>query len=357
MRVRETMRAIRIHGAEDVRLETVDRPCATPGSVLIRNAFAGICGTDLHLFFAPESFGSDFHQPAPLTGATWPQILGHEFSGTVAEVGAGVRSVAVGDNVAVFPYNWCGKCQPCLAGQTTGCELMAFEGIQGRSGGMAEFSSVAAEQCFVLPRSVDLTLGALVEPMAVAWHSVAVAQLESSECVLVVGGGPIGLGACYAARARGIEMVIFSEPSRSRRELLHTLGVAHVIDPTSEDLPERVRSLTRGRGVDAVIDAAGSTAAFPDAMRCLAVNGRMVVVAVYEKPYQLTRNQLSAGRTIRNSEVYSPDDYRDVIEAMSDGLYDSAMSWIDIVELEHVEEAIRELGAGRGMKTLVRSSR
>ena len=350
------MKAIRIHGAEDVRVETVDRPCATSGSVLIRNAFTGICGTDLHLFFAPESFGADFHQPAPLTGATWPQILGHEFSGTVADVGVGVKSVAVGDNVVVFPYHWCRKCQPCLAGQTTGCELMAFEGIQGRSGGMAEFSSVAAEQCFVLPRSVDLTLGALVEPMAVAWHSIGVAQLQPSETVLVVGGGPIGLGVYYAARARGIETVIVSEPSQSRREILHTIGVAHVIDPTSEDLPERVRSVTRERGVDAVIDAAGSTVAFPDAMRCLAVNGRMVVVAVYEKPYQLTRHLLSGGRSIRNSEVYTHEDYRDVIEAMAGGLYNSATSWIEIVEFEKVEEAIRELNAGRGMKTLVRSS-
>lgn len=351
------MRAARIHGTEDVRVEVVNRPRATPGTVLLRNAFAGICGTDLHLFFAPESFSANFHQPTPLTGATWPQILGHEFSGTVVEVGAGVKSVAVGDDVAVFPYHSCGMCRACLSGQTTGCELMAFEGIQGRSGGMAEFSSVSAEQCFALPPSVDLALGALVEPMAVAWHSIGVAKLQPSESVLVVGGGPIGLGVYYAARARGIETVIVSEPSKSRRELLHTIGVGHVIDPTSEDLPERVRSLTRERGVDAVIDAAGSTVAFPDAMRCLAVNGRMVVVAVYEKPYQLTRNLLSAGRTIRNSEVYTHDDYRDVIEAMAGGLYDSATSWIEIVELEQVEAAIRELSAGRGMKTLVRSSR
>jgi len=355
--MRETMKAVRIHGAEDVRVEIVDRPCATPGSVLIRNAFAGICGTDLHLFFAPESFGGDFHQPAPLTGATWPQILGHEFSGTVVNVGAGVKSVAVGDNVAVFPYHWCGKCQPCLAGQTTACELMAFEGIQGHSGGMAEFSSVAVEQCFVLPGAVDLALGALVEPMAVAWHSVAVAHLELSESVLVVGGGPIGLGVYYAARARGVETVIVSEPSESRRELLRTIGIAHVVDPTSEDVPERVRALTRDRGVNAVIDAAGSGVAFRDAMRCLAVNGRMVVVAVYEKPYQLTRSLLTAGRTIRNSEVYTHDDYRDVISAMAGGVYDTVTAWIEIVELEQVEDAIRELSAGRGMKTLVRSPR
>jgi (R,R)-butanediol dehydrogenase/meso-butanediol dehydrogenase/diacetyl reductase len=156
--MRETMKAIRIHGAEDVRVEVVNRPRATPGTVLIRNAFAGICGTDLHLFFAPESFNANFHQPAPLTGATWPQILGHEFSGTVVEVGEGVKSVAVGEDVAVFPYHSCGMCRACRSGQTTGCELMAFEGIQGRSGGMAEFSSVSAEQCFALPPSVGLAL-------------------------------------------------------------------------------------------------------------------------------------------------------------------------------------------------------
>ncbi len=351
----KTMTAVRIHGVEDVRIEVVDRPRITPGSVLIRNAYAGICGTDLHLFFAPESFGADFHRAAPLTGATWPQILGHEFSGTVVEVGAGVESISANDNVAIFPYHWCGKCPPCLAGQTTGCELMAFEGIQGRSGGMAEFSVVRAGQCFVLPPSIDLSLGALVEPMAVAWHTLRVAQIEPAESVLIVGGGPIGLGIYYAARARSIETIIVSEPSESRRELLHSIGVPHVIDPTTEDLPARVRSLTSRDGVDAVIDAAGSATAFPDAMRCLAVNGRMVVVATYQKPYQLTRNLLTAGRTIRNSEVYTHDDYRDVIEAMAAGLYSTAPSWMDIIEVEQVEDAIRALSSGRGMKTLVRS--
>ena len=146
----ETMKATRIHGTEDVRVEVVNRPRAMPGSVLIRNAFARICGTGLH-FVLRARVRRHRLPPAPLTGATRPQILGHEFSGTVVEVGAGVKSVAVGEDVAVFPYYSCGMCQACLAGQTTGCELMAFEGIQGHSGGMAEFSSVSAEQCFALP--------------------------------------------------------------------------------------------------------------------------------------------------------------------------------------------------------------
>jgi (R,R)-butanediol dehydrogenase/meso-butanediol dehydrogenase/diacetyl reductase len=96
--------------------------------------YTGVCGSDLHLYFAPEAFAWDFSSPAELTGAAWPQILGHEFSGTMAAVRDGVTSVRAADRVAAFPYHHCRRCPACQAGDPASCALMAFEGIQGQSG-------------------------------------------------------------------------------------------------------------------------------------------------------------------------------------------------------------------------------
>src|SRR5829696_6036296 len=157
------MKTVRIHKAQDLRVEDVEAPEVEPGKVLLTGGFSGICGSDLHLYYAPGAFPWDFSEPAELTGAQWPQILGHEFSGTVSAVGEGVTNVKVGDDVAVFPYHFCGQCAACQSGDTDLCIKIAFEGIQGRSGGMAEIKIVDADKCYVLPEGASLELGALVE--------------------------------------------------------------------------------------------------------------------------------------------------------------------------------------------------
>lgn len=113
------MQAVRFPGKEDVRVEEVEEPAPGPGEVKLRNAYAGICGSDLHVFYSPEASGLDFSRPHPVTGSTPPQILGHEFAGTVA-----------------------------------------------------------ADMLHKLPEAVDLRLGALVEPMAVARHAVSQSGVE-----------------------------------------------------------------------------------------------------------------------------------------------------------------------------------
>jgi (R,R)-butanediol dehydrogenase/meso-butanediol dehydrogenase/diacetyl reductase len=349
------MRAVRIHGERDVRLDDVDPPAVGPGEVILAGGYTGICGSDLHLYFAPQAFPWDFSSPAQLTGAAWPQILGHEFSGAVVEVGPGVENLAVGDRVAVFPYHYCGQCPACLAGSHMLCPLIAFEGIQGRSGGMAERKIVDADKCFVLPEGLDLQLGALVEPMAVAWRGVTLARPEPDRAAVVVGGGPIGVGAYFALKARGVQTVIVSEPSADRRAVLAGLGVEHLVDPMSDDLVAHSRKLTDGAGAAVAIDCAGVPRAFSEAMRTLGINGRMVIVATYEKPIELLAHDLAGDKSIMSSSVYSRDDFAAVIEAMGRGMYRADGGWIDTVEFEGVEAALHDLRAGKGMKVLVRT--
>lgn len=347
------MKAVRIHQAEDLRVESVASPEVEPGKVLLTGGFTGICGSDLHLYFAPRTFPWDFSSPAELTNATWPQILGHEFSGIVSAVGEGVHNVHVGDRVAVFPFHFCGECEACRSGDVDLCPKMAFEGIQGRSGGMAEVKIVDAAKCHILPDGVSLEMGALVEPMAVAYHGVGLSGAEGAQCALVVGGGPIGVGAFFALKSLNVPQIVVSEPSAERRAALRRIGVEHVVDPMEVDLAAEVHALSGGAGADVAIECAGAPAAFPDAMRALGMHGRMVIVAAFEKPIELRTQLLSGNKTIRTSAVYTPADFQGVIEAMAAGNYTTEGGWITTVPMERVEDSIHELRRGVGMKVLV----
>jgi len=156
------MKAAVFHAQEDLRIEEVADPSPGPGQVKLRNAFAGICGSDLHVYYTPEAAGLDFEHPHPLTGSTLPQILGHEFSGTVVELGEGVDGISVGDRVAIWPIYYCGDCAACRRGMYNACQKIGFHGLSSDGGGMAEFTTVDASKLHVLPENVDLRLGALV---------------------------------------------------------------------------------------------------------------------------------------------------------------------------------------------------
>lgn len=350
------MRAARFYGKEDLRIEEAPNPAPGPGQVKLRNAYAGICGSDLHIFFYPESIPFDLTKPHPLSGATLPQVLGHEFSGTVVEVGEGVENVKVGDRAAVYPLEFsCGKCAACRRGMPFSCPLMASLGATAPGGGMAEFTTCEASVLHVLPESVDLRMGALVEPMSVAWHAVGRTEVPAGGTALIAGAGPVGIGAWFAFKARGVDRVLVSEPSAERRAILAALG-ARVVDPVNEDLAAAVAELTDGDGVDVAVDAAGAGPAVTSALAALAPGGRVVVVALHEHPSELPLTGMMMLETeVVGAVGYSHDEFDAVIDAMARGVYDTT-GWVQEMELGQAEEAIRALRTGAGAKVLMRVS-
>ena len=348
------MKAARFHAAEDVRIEEIEEPTPGPGQVKLHNAYAGICGSDLHLYYSPEAAGVDFDTPHPLTGARPPQVLGHEFSGTVSELGEGVESVNVGDPVAVWPIYHCDSCPACEKGLYNTCRQIGFHGLTSNGGGMAEYTIVAAESVYVLPGNVDLRMGALVEPMAVAWHAVERSGVRAGQSAFIAGAGPIGIGVWFALRARGVEAIIVSEPSDERRTALAGLGADALVDPAGEDVNAAVETYTRGRGVDVAFDAAGVGPALTSTITQLTPGGRAVVVAVHERPIELSPAQLVMDETaVVGTLAYQKSDFDAVIEAMAQGVY-RADGWVSEVPLRGVVKAITDLSAGKRMKVLVR---
>ncbi len=282
-----------------------------------------------------------------------PQVFGHEFSGTVVEVGPDVDGVAVGDRVAVWPMHGCGHCPACDIDLDTSCQILAVQGINSPGGGMSEFTTVEAGKVFVLPEEVDLFMGALVEPMATAWHAVKRGGVQAGQTALVAGAGPVGVGLWFALKEHGIDAVVV-EPVAERRAVLTALGAQRVVDP--DDAADAVAEYTKGRGVDVAFEAAGVGPALLASMGTLAPRGVLVVVALHE--HEIAWNPIGlvfAENSVMGSLAYRPQDFRDVIEAMAAGRIDTT-GWVATVPLAEAEHALQELRAGRGMKILVTPS-
>jgi (R,R)-butanediol dehydrogenase / meso-butanediol dehydrogenase / diacetyl reductase len=346
------LRAAIYYAAGDIRLEDVPEPCPLAGEVLVRVAHNGICGSDLHEYFSASKF-TPTGQPHPLTGVTAPVILGHEFSGTVVDAGAGVDASLLGKRVAIRPTYSCGVCAACSRGLTQICRLLAFHGLSAAGGGLSEFTTLPAAMVHPLPENVSLELGALVEPMAVAHHAVRRVELTPNDLAVIVGAGPIGIGVWFALRAVGHERILVSEISAERRRAIASVGAEHVIDPRSESLMDTANTLSGNAGARAVFDAAGVGAAIVDSVPALAPRGTIIVVSIHEKPFPFDPTTLLLQEVdVVGSLVYDIPDDEEVIANMAAGRYDTS-GWVTHIELGELLDGYENLRAGREMKVLV----
>ena len=345
------MRAAVYYGNHKVEIEDVPEPEAGPGQVKIRVSRNGICGTDLHEFYDGPIFipPSD---PHPLTHKAMPVVLGHEFSGIVTAVGAGVDDVAEGDAVTIEPIYRCGECRPCRNGQYNLCKSIGFHGLMA-DGGMAEYTVVPRNQVHKLPDSIPVEMGALVEPMSVAYHAAVLGEVGDQSRALVYGAGPIGIGIWFALRGMGLTEIDVVEPSETRRKSIEALG-ARTLDPMSIDVPALIADRTDGDGVDAAFDAAGVAPAVESALNCVGERRPLISVAIYDKPLSTPLiNLVLRERRIQGTICYTSDDYRAVIDLMAKGHYDTT-GWVDTIALgDVVDGGFEELRAGRKMKLLV----
>ncbi|WP_328858123.1 2,3-butanediol dehydrogenase [Williamsia herbipolensis] len=348
------MRAAIYHGPNKVAIDDVPVPDPGPGQVSIAVAYNGICGTDLHEYYAGPIFIPT--SPHPLTGAELPLILGHEFAGTISAVGKGVTGYAEGDRVAIEPLYRCGHCGPCSAGTYNVCAQIGFHGLMS-DGGMAEYTVVPTDMLHRLPDSVSFELGALVEPMAVAHHAATLGDVGDGDTAMIYGAGPIGIGLWFALRGKGLEDIRVVEPSATRRAAIEALG-ATTLDPTAVDVPALVADATDGRGVDAVYDAAGVAPAIESALACVGARKPMVSVAIYEKPLTTPLIDLVMKEArIQGSLCYTGADFEAVIALMASGGYDTT-GWVSSISIEDVvDQGFEALHSGTKMKVLVDPTR
>lgn len=262
------MKAFVIRGKHDCYFE--DRPelqLEGPHSVKVKVKSAGICGTDIHIYEGEHSMS---------IGQL--RIPGHEFAGEVVEVGEAVTELKVGDRVVHEPIKYCGTCYACRNHQGNVCKNLKVTGCNC-SGGWEEYFVADDKQWHKLPDWVTWEEAALVEPYTIAGQVCTRAELRVGDTVLVLGGGPIGLMCGDTAKHLGAT-VILSEVQEGRLQLARDLGMDYVIDSKKENVTERVMEITKGEGINVVMDCAGLPWALTDAMTQLTPAGRFVPVAM-----------------------------------------------------------------------------
>jgi threonine dehydrogenase-like Zn-dependent dehydrogenase len=277
-----SMKASVLCDVRRIEVRDVPRPVVSPYEVLVRVSAVGLCGTDSHIFAGHANYNTnEYGQPIPL--ALQPQILGHEITGVVEEVGNAVKDLKPGDSVVVDQGLNCVSrrhdvlCEYCRTENSHQCEFYREHGITGLPGGLAEFIAVPAVNALRIKAPVKACVAALVEPLGCIVHSsgfVAKARAryainaETPErrvrSVLICGAGPAGLlFTHYLRQVLRYEGALFvSDPNARKRELAKSLGADEVIDPFTCDLVEVVREHTGGKGVEYLIEASGAGEVF-----------------------------------------------------------------------------------------------
>ncbi len=273
------MKAGILYGDRDIRLGDAPDPQIKPDEVLIRSAYAGICGTDLHIYLG------EFHDRV-----SFPAIQGHEFGGVIEEVGREVTGFQVGDRVAVDPIISCHNCPACLSGHINACATLKLLGVD-LDGGYGQYVAAPANQVYHLPDNVPLAHAPMVEMYGLGHHILRRGQVQLGETVVILGAGKLGLAIldvlCHSARAN---TTVITDLQPFRLETAHQLGADYAVDIRQEDPVEKVMAITGGRGADCVIEAVGhyhlldgQEAPLAQAVKMIRNGGRVVTVGLGEQ--------------------------------------------------------------------------
>ncbi len=301
------MKGIVWHGPEQMSVEEVPEPAVEAGSVIVRPTAAGICGSEIEGYLGR------------MGNRTPPLVMGHEFAGTVTEVGEGADEDLLGRLVAVNPLSSDGTCRLCRAGLTNLCPNRKLVGIHS-PGGFAEYTLAPAANAYPLPEGVEARTGALAEPLANGVHAARLGLAGASvEHAVVIGAGTIGLMCLQAAILDGIPSVHAVEPVQARREQALALG-ASAAHESGEEAREALEEPTEGLGADLVIDAVGAEITRRMALDLLRPGGRVVYIGLHDDETTLGFHGVVRGQLdLQGSYAYTAEDYEQALQWLVEG--------------------------------------
>ncbi|HYP15283.1 MAG TPA: alcohol dehydrogenase catalytic domain-containing protein, partial [Bryobacteraceae bacterium] len=253
------------------RLIDTDAVEPPPGQVQVRVGSVGICGSDLH-YFSEGAIGD--------IGFQYPVVLGHEPTGAIWKMGAGVSGYSRGDRVFLEPALYCYHCEFCRSGRHNLCENICFLSTPPDPGFFREFVNLPVSNVLPIPEGIPSDVGTLFEPLAVVLHSMKLAAMQLGETAVVFGGGPIGLMTVACLRAAGAGRIWCVEPRADRRELASLMGATEVIDPSQVNAVSEILAGTNKRGVDAGFDCATKDRTVQDTVNACRNGGRAIVTGI-----------------------------------------------------------------------------
>lgn len=290
------MKAVAVGPGQTLEMRVVDDPSPGEGEVAVRVEACGICGSDLHML--------------PSNALEEGSIMGHEISGRIAAIGSGVEGWSEGDAVCVYPF-------APLDHLDVAAAMGSGIGLGTNDGGYAEQLAVPAEMLWRLPDGVEVSHGALIEPLAVALHGIDISGASPTDAVCVLGCGPIGAMVLVALRARGFERFVAVEPNPERRELAIRLGASAAFD--LEGVHEAVLA-ELGEPPAVVLEAAGHVSAPGLAIELIAPEGTVALLGMLGEPVPISQlNVMLKEVRIRGSFAYRPAAFDEAIELLGAG--------------------------------------
>ncbi len=322
------MKALLIESPAVISVVEVPDPNPEPGEVLLRIRRAGFCGSDL----------STFRGLNPLV--SYPRIPGHELGATIVGTTPGVPPEwTCGTDVLVMPYTACGTCSACRQGRRNCCRHNQTLGVQ-RDGGLCEFLAVPWQK---LMRADGLSLAALafVEPLTVGFHAVARGRVESSDTVVVLGCGAIGLGAIAGAKEKNARVTAV-DLDDGKLALARKAGAMETINSGTESLHDRLQALTAGEGPEVIIEAIGAPTTFRAAVDEACFAGRIVYIGYAKNPVEYeTKAFVQKELDIMGSRNATPEDFQNVINMLLGGRFPVSGAITTTVALSEAPEAMR----------------
>lgn len=324
------MKSAVFYGKHDMRIEESPMPKVGAEDVLIQVKACGICGTDVHIYEGDKGAAE----------VTPPTILGHEFSGVVAEVGSAVTNVKVGDRVCIDPNCYCGTCDFCRNGIAHYCTDMIGYGTTV-NGGFAEYCSVNQRQVYKLGDHTTFEQGAMTEPVACCLHGMDMCNIHPGSSVVIIGGGMIGLLMLQLARLAGAARTALLEPVASKREVAKKLGADICIDPIHED----VKAALAAAGmtwVNTVIECVGRTSTIEQAIDIVGNKGTVMMFGLTKpddtislKPFEVFQKEIEL-----KASYINPYTQKRALELIDSGRLDVSSMVYAVESLDNLAEIL-----------------
>lgn len=329
-----------------------DRPVPvlkSPYDVKVNVKYTGICGSDVH-YWVHGAIGHFVVKS--------PMVLGHESSGIVAEVGENVKSVKVGDRVAMEPGIPCRRCVRCKEGYYNLCPDMAFAATPPYDGTLARYYTLPEDFCYKLPEKVSLEEGALMEPLSVGVHIVKQAEMKPGSNVVVFGAGPVGLLCMAVARAFGALKVVAVDLNEERLNFAAKYAATHTVvsqRESAEDSAARInKAADLGPGADVVIDASGAEPAIQASIHVLRTGGTYVQGGMGKSDITFPIGAMcSKELNVKGSFRYKSGDYQLAGDLIASGRVSVKELITGKVKFTEAEKAFGEVKAAKGIKTLI----
>ena len=324
------MKSAVFYGKHDLRVEEHEMPKVGPKDVLIQVKACGVCGTDVHIYEGDKGAAE----------VTPPTILGHEFSGVIAEVGSEVTNYKAGDRVCIDPNCYCGACEPCRNGVVHYCEHMIGYGTTV-NGGFAEYCAVNERQVYKLGDNTSFEQGAMTEPVACCLHGMDMCEIRPGHQVVVIGGGMIGLLMLQLSSLAGAAKVALLEPVESKREVGKKLGADICIDPIHEDVKARLKEEGM-TWVNTVIECVGRPSTIEQAID---IAGNKAVVMMFGltkpdetisvKPFEIFRKEL-----VLKASYINPYTQKRALDLIDSGRLDVSSMVYEVADLDELADIL-----------------